>query len=417
MAASGRYPAPMASPSLSVTLDDVRAAQDLLSGVVRPTPLEYSRALAERVGAEVFLKCENLQRAGSFKIRGAYTRMSRLSDEEKARGVVAASAGNHAQGVALAAQLLGIRAKVYMPHGAPMPKLVATRAYGAEIEQVGTTIDECLVKAREWEAETGAVLIHPFDHPDIVAGQGTCGLEILEQCPDVRTIVVSAGGGGLLAGIATVVKALKPDVRVVGVQAEQAAAYPLSLAAGKPVAFENMQTMADGIAVGMPGDVPYGLVRELVDGMETVSEEALSRALLFLLERAKLVVEPAGAAAVAHLLGTAGRHVDGPVVAVLSGGNIDPLLLLRIIRHGMASAGRYLQFRVRVPDKPGSLARLLADLASADANVLEVEHVRTGTTIRVDEVEIGLQLETRGHEHCEEVLRALRTKGYQLKFG
>ena len=407
----------MASPSLSVTLDDVRAAQDLLSGVVRPTPLEYSRALAERVGAEVFLKCENLQRAGSFKIRGAYTRMSRLSDEEKARGVVAASAGNHAQGVALAAQMLGISAKVYMPHGAPMPKLVATRAYGATIEQVGTTIDECLVKAREWEAETGAVLIHPFDHPDIVAGQGTCGLEILQECPDVRTIVVSAGGGGLLAGISTAVKALKPDVRVIGVQAEQAAAYPLSLAAGKPVAYENMQTMADGIAVGMPGDVPYALVRDLVDGIETVSEEALSKALLFLLERAKLVVEPAGAAAVAHLMSTAGRHVDGPVVAVLSGGNIDPLLLLRIIRHGMAAAGRYLQFRVRVPDRPGSLAGLLADCAAVDANVLEVEHVRTGTTIRVDEVEIGLQLETKGHEHCEDVLRALRTKGYQLKFG
>jgi len=407
----------MASPSLSVTLEDVRAAQDLLSGVVRPTPLEYSRALADRVGAEVYLKCENLQRAGSFKIRGAYTRMARLSDEEKARGVVAASAGNHAQGVALAAQLLGIKAKVYMPHGAPMPKLVATKAYGATIEQVGTTIDECLVKAREWEASTGAVLIHPFDHPDIVAGQGTCGLEIIQECPDVKTIVVSAGGGGLLAGIATAVKALKPDVRIIGVQAEQAAAYPLSLAAGKPVAFENMQTMADGIAVGMPGDVPYALVRELVDDMETVSEEALSRALLFLLERAKLVVEPAGAAAVAHLLTTAGRHVDGPVVAVLSGGNIDPLLLLRIIRHGMAAAGRYLQFRVRVPDRPGSLAGLLADCAAVDANVLEVEHVRTGTTIRVDEVEIGLQLETKGHEHCEDVLRALRSKGYQLKFG
>ena len=408
---------PMASPSLSVTLEDVRAAQELLSGVVRPTPLEYSRALADRVGAEVYLKCENLQRAGSFKIRGAYTRMARLSDEEKARGVVAASAGNHAQGVALAAQLLGIKAKVYMPHGAPMPKLVATKAYGATIEQVGTTIDECLVKAREWEASTGAVLIHPFDHPDIVAGQGTCGLEIIQECPDVKTIVVSAGGGGLLAGIATAVKALKPDVRIIGVQAEQAAAYPLSLAAGKPVVFENMQTMADGIAVGMPGDVPYALVRELVDGMETVSEEALSRALLFLLERAKLVVEPAGAAAVAHLLTTAGRHVDGPVVAVLSGGNIDPLLLLRIIRHGMAAAGRYLQFRVRVPDRPGSLAGLLADCAAVDANVLEVEHVRTGTTIRVDEVEIGLQLETKGHEHCEDVLRALRSKGYQLKFG
>jgi len=407
----------MASPSLSVTLDDVRAAQDLLSGVVRPTPLEYSRALADRVGAEVYLKCENLQRAGSFKIRGAYTRMARLSDEEKSRGVVAASAGNHAQGVALAAQMLGIKAKVYMPHGAPMPKLVATRAYGADIEQVGTTIDECLVKAREWEASTGAVLIHPFDHHDIVAGQGTCGLEILQECPDVRTIVVSAGGGGLLAGISTAVKALKPDVRIIGVQAEQAAAYPLSLAAGKPVAYENMQTMADGIAVGMPGDVPYALVRDLVDGIETVSEEALSRALLFLLERAKLVVEPAGAAAVAHLMSTAGRHVDGPVVAVLSGGNIDPLLLLRIIRHGMAAAGRYLQFRVRVPDRPGSLAGLLADCAAVDANVLEVEHVRTGTTIRVDEVEIGLQLETKGHEHCEDVLRALRTKGYQLKFG
>jgi threonine dehydratase len=404
----------MASPSLSVTLEDVRAAQDLLSGVVRPTPLEYSRALTDRVGAEVYLKCENLQRAGSFKIRGAYTRMARLSDEEKARGVVAASAGNHAQGVALAAQLLGIKAKVYMPHGAPMPKLVATKAYGATIEQVGTTIDECLVKAREWEASTGAVLIHPFDHPDIVAGQGTCGLEIIQQCPDVKTIVVRAGGGGLLAGIATAVKAIKPDVRIIGVQAEQAAAYPLSLAAGKPVAFENMQTMADGIAVGMPGDVPYALVRELVDDMETVSEEALSRALLFLLERAKLVVEPA---AVAHLLTTAGRHVDGPVVAVLSGGNIDPLLLLRIIRHGMAAAGRYLQFRVRVPDRPGSLAGLLADCAAVDANVLEVEHVRTGTTIRVDEVEIGLQLETKGHEHCEDVLRALRSKGYQLKFG
>jgi threonine dehydratase len=408
----------MASPSLSVTVDDIRAAQALLSGIVRPTPLEYSRALSERVGSDVHLKCENLQRAGSFKIRGAYTRMSRLSPEEKARGVVAASAGNHAQGVALAGQLLGIDVKVYMPNGAAMPKLVATQAYGATVEQVGTTIDECLVKAREWEADTGAVLIHPFDHSDIVAGQGTAGLEILEQCPDVRTIVVSAGGGGLLAGISVAVKAARPDVRVIGVQAEQAAAYPLSLAAGKPVPYENMQTMADGIAVGMPGDVPFALVRDLVDGMETVTEEELSRALLFVLERAKLVVEPAGAAAVAHLMNRAGQHdLDGPVVAVLSGGNIDPVLLLRIIRHGMAAAGRYLQFRVRVPDRPGNLARLLADCGDVDANVLEVEHIRTGTTITVDEVEIGLQLETRGEQHCEQVLRTLRSKGYALKFG
>jgi len=407
----------MASSSLPVSLDDVLAARELLSGIVRPTPLEFSRALSEQVGADVHLKCENLQRAGSFKIRGAYTRMSRLSDDEKARGVVAASAGNHAQGVALAAQMLGIKATVFMPLGAPIPKLMATRAYGAHVEQLGTTIDECLVRARQFEAETGAVLIHPFNHVDIVAGQGTCALEILEQCPDVRTIVVSVGGGGLLAGIATVVKARRPDVRVIGVQAEGAAAYPQSLAAGRPVPLATMATMADGIAVGCPGEVPYAIVSELVDSIETVSEERLSRALLFLLERAKLVVEPAGAAAVARLLDVDKGSHEGPVVAVLSGGNIDPLLLLRIIRHGLAAAGRYLQFRVRVPDSPGSLAELLTDLADADANVLEIEHVRTGATLPVDEVEIEVQVETKGHAHCEELLAALRDKGYSLVFG
>ncbi len=401
---------------MPVTIDDIHAAQDLLSGVVRPTPLEYSRALSDRVGSEVFLKCENLQRAGSFKIRGAYTRMARLSEQEKARGVVAASAGNHAQGVALAAQLLGIKAKVYMPNGAPMPKLLATRAYGAEVEFIGTTIDECLVSARAWEAETGAVLIHPFDHADIVAGQGTCGLEILDQCPDVRTIVVSTGGGGLLAGIAAAVKATRPEVRVIGVQAEQAAAYPMSLKAGRPVPLDSMSTMADGIAVGRPGDVPFAMVEELVDGMETVSEAELSRALLFLLERAKLVVEPAGAAAVARLLEPSARRFEGPVVAVLSGGNIDPLLLLRIVRHGLVAAGRYLQFSVRVPDRPGSLARLLADLAAADANVVEVQHARSESSLSVDEVEIKIECETKGPDHREEVLRALRTDGYRLIF-
>jgi threonine ammonia-lyase medium form len=407
----------MASTSLPVSVDDVLAAQDLLSEIIRPTPLEFSQALSDRVGGDVHLKCENLQRAGSFKIRGAYTRMSRLSDEEKARGVVAASAGNHAQGVALAAKLLGIRSTVFMPLGAPIPKLMATRGYGAEVEQLGTSIDECLVRAREFETETGAVLIHPFDHPDIVAGQGTCGLEILEQCPDVRTILVSAGGGGLLAGIATVVKDRRPEVRVIGVQAEMAAAYPPSLAAGHPVPLASMATMADGIAVGCPGEVPYAIVRELVDSIETVSEDMLSRALLFLLERAKQLVEPAGAAAVARLL-DAGKGVhDGPVVAVLSGGNIDPLLLLRIIRHGLVIAGRYLQFRVRVPDRPGSLAGLLADLAGADANVVDIEHFRTSATLPVDQVEIAVQLEAKGTAHCEELLSTLRDKGYVLTFG
>jgi len=404
----------MVTIPLPVTLDDVLAAQELLDGIIGPTPLEPSRALSDRVGGDVHLKCENLQRAGSFKIRGAYTRMSRLSDEEKARGVVAASAGNHAQGVALAAQMLGIGSTVFMPLGAPIPKLMATRAYGAHVEQLGTSIDECLVRARQFEAETGAVLIHPFDHVDIVAGQGTCGLEILEQCPDVKTILVSVGGGGLLAGIATVVKATRPDVRVIGVQAERAAAYPPSLAAGRPVPLESMATMADGIAVGCPGEVPYAIVRELVDSIETVSEDSLSGAVLFLLERAKLLVEPAGAAAVARLLDAGPHAYDGPVVAVLSGGNIDPLLLLRIIRHGLAAAGRYLQFRVRVPDSPGSLAGLLADLAAADANVLEIEHVRTSPTLPVDEVEIAVQIEAKGSTHCDEILRTLGDKGYAV---
>lgn len=398
-----------------VTIDDVRAARTLLEGIVRPTPLEYSRGLSERVGAPVQLKCENLQRAGSFKIRGAYTRMARLSEEEKRAGVVAASAGNHAQGVALAASMLGIRAKVYMPLGAAMPKLLATQGYGADVEQLGTTIDECLVAAQEFADETGAVLIHPFDHPDIVAGQGSCGLEILEQCPDVKTVVVSVGGGGLLAGISTVVRALRPDVRIVGVQASGAAAYPASLAAGHPVALSTMATMADGIAVGRPGDVPFAVIQQYVDSVETVSEDSLARALLFLLERAKLVVEPAGAAAAAWLLDrSAVGEVEGPVVAVLSGGNIDPLLLLRIIRHGMAAGGRYLELKFRVPDRPGSLAALLADCAALDANVVDVAHSRTVRALSVQEVEIGVTLETKGREHAEAVTAALREKGYRL---
>lgn len=399
-----------------MTLEDVVAAREVLRGVARTTPLEHSRALSERVGGDVHLKCENLQRAGSFKIRGAYTRMSRLTAAERALGVVAASAGNHAQGVALAAQLLGIASTVFMPTGAPIPKLAATKGYGAHVELVGQSVDEALVSARAHAARTGAVLIHPFDHPDVVAGQGTVGLEILEQCPDVRTIVVCTGGGGLLAGIAAAAKAMRPQVRVVGVQAAAAAAYPASLVAGRPVPLATMATMADGIAVGCPGEVPYAIVRALVDDVTTVREDALAGALLFLLERAKLVVEPAGAAGVAALL-EAPQVFEPPVVVVLSGGNVDPLLMLRVLRHGMSAAGRYLQFRLLMPDRPGSLVAVLTVLAQTDANVLEVEHVRTGTQLHLDEVEIGLQLETKGPEHRESVLDALRAAGYPLRFG
>jgi threonine dehydratase len=395
------------------TIDDIRTAREVLDGVSIYTPMEGARWLSDLAGGRVLIKAENLQRTGSFKIRGAYLRMSRLSAEEKANGVVAASAGNHAQGVALAAKMLGIHATVFMPEGAPIPKEKATRGYGADVRFHGHSVDDALVAAKAFAAETGAVLIHPFDHIDIVTGQGTTGLEIIEQCPDVRTVVVPCGGGGFLAGIATAVKALRPDVRVVGVQAEGAAAYPTSLAQGAPVALTSMHTMADGIAVGCPGQVPFTAIQRYVDDFVTVSEESMSRALLMCLERAKLVVEPAGAVAVAAMLDDP-TAFETPAVVVLSGGNVDPLLLMRVIRHGMAAAGRYLFFRCRIPDVPGGLARLLNELAGVQANVLDVVHERTSASLHLDEVEVQLQVETRGVEHAERVLAHLRDCGYTL---
>ncbi len=396
-----------------VSLADVRAARVLLDGIARTTPLEGSRALTDRVGGPVWLKCENLQRTGSFKIRGAYVRIARLSDAERARGVVAASAGNHAQGVALAASLLGCRSTVFMPVAAPLPKIAATKAYGAGVRLSGSTVDESLTVAATFAAETGAILIHPFDHPDVIAGQGTVGLEVLEQCPDVRTVVVCTGGGGLVSGIAVAVKGQRPDVRVVAAQASGAAAFPSSLAAGRPVRLPSMLTMADGIAVGQPGELTFALVRDLVDAVALVDEDALSRALLLSLERAKLVVEPAGAAALAAVMDDP-TAFEPPVVIVLSGGNIDPLLLSKVIRHGLIAAGRFLSLRVRVPDRPGELARLLAVLAASGANVLDVEHQRTGHGLHLEEVEVELQLETRGADHSDSVLEELSAASYAV---
>ncbi|SCF98684.1 L-threonine ammonia-lyase [Streptomyces sp. MnatMP-M17] len=385
----------------------------MLSGVARTTAMEGSRYLTQLVGAPVHLKCENLQRTGSFKLRGAYVRIAGLSPEERAAGVVAASAGNHAQGVALASTLLGVRSTVFMPVAAPLPKVAATRDYGAEVRLHGQVVDETLAAAQEYARDTGAVFIHPFDHPDVIAGQGTVGLEILEQCPEVRTVVVGIGGGGLAAGIALAVKSVRPEVRVIGVQAEGAAAYPPSLRAGRPMAIETPQTMADGIKVGRPGDVPFQIIQELVDEVRTVSEDALSSALLLCLERAKLVVEPAGASPVAALLSDPGAF-RGPVVAVLSGGNVDPVLMQRILRHGMAAAGRYLSLRVRVTDRPGALATMLTVLSVADANVLDVSHVRTDPRLGLAEADVEVHLETKGPEHCAEVETALRTAGYTV---
>lgn len=398
---------------MGVSLHDVEVARELIRDVAIETPVEYSRWLSTLVGGPVWLKCENLQRCGSFKIRGAYVRLARLTEEERARGVVAASAGNHAQGVALAAQMLGIRSTVFMPEGAPIPKERATRAYGAEVVFHGAVLEESLAAARAFAEETGAVLIHPFDHVDIVAGQGTLGLEVLEQVPDAATVLVPTGGGGLLAGVALAVKEARPSVRVVGVQAAGAAAYPSSLEQGRPVPLPSMKTMADGIAVGLPGDVPFAEVRDHVDEVRTVSEESLSRALLALVERAKMVVEPAGAAAVAALLDEP-HAFPGPVVAVLSGGNIDPLLLGKVIRHGMAAAGRYLNLHVTIPDVPGGLAALLMEISRAGANVLEVAHERISPNLNLDEVEVQVQLETRGQQHAEAMLTRLRERGYRV---
>lgn len=396
-----------------MTLADIEQAREVIRPVVNAFPVANARWLTELVGGPVYLVPENLQRAGSFKIRGAFNRLARLSPEEQARGVVAASAGNHAQGVALAAQVLGIDATIFMPLGATIPKVKATQGYGAHVEFAGYSIDEALVSAQEFADRTGAILIHPFNHEDIVAGQGTLGLEILEKIPDVQTVVVCTGGGGLLAGVALAIKSVRPDVTVIGVQAEGAAAYPPSLEAGEPIALTSMTTMADGIAVGRPGDIPFAIIQKYVDEIMTVSEEQLSYAALSVLERAKLIVEPAGAAATAAVMAHPEKFAP-PVAVVLSGGNVDPLLLLRIIRHGMTAGGRYLTLRVQVPDAPGSLAAVLEAVQSKSANVVEVDHNRIDPQLGVDEVEIVLQVETRGREHAYLVLEAVRDSGFAV---
>lgn len=403
------------TPFVGPDLDQIESARETVSRVSEPTPLESSRYLAEVLGAPVYLKCENLQRTGSYKIRGAYNLMAQLSDEERARGVVAASAGNHAQGVAFAARELGIKATIFMPLGVALPKLQATRNYGAEVVLGGNTVSEPLREAAAFAERTGAVLIPPFDHPDIIAGQATLGLDILEQLPELGTVIVPIGGGGLIAGVASALKQRAAvegrEIRVIGVQAENAAAYPVSISAGQPTEIVVGRTIADGIAVAKPGKLNFAIVRDLVDDIVTVTEDDTARALLVLLERAKLVVEPAGAVTVAAIL--AGKITAvGPTVAILSGGNIDPLLMQRVIGHGLAASDRYLKLRIMLPDRPGQLARTSELVAEANANVVEVLHTRHGHGLQLSEVELELSIETRGPEHRDEVVAILRAAGY-----
>ena len=404
-------PLTIAGPSLA----DVEAARVVVSRVAEVTPMETSRYLSELLGAPVHLKCENLQRTGSYKIRGAYNRISRLSDEEKARGVVAASAGNHAQGVAFAARELGIAATIFMPIGVALPKLQATRHYGAEVVLRGHTVSEPLKAAQEFAERTGAVYIPPFDHIDVVAGQGTLGLELLEQVPELETVVVPIGGGGLISGVASVLKRraaeLGRSIRVIGVQAANAAAYPVSLAAGVVTEITISPTIADGIAVAKPGKLNFEIVRDAVDEVVTVDDDDIARAMLVLLERAKMVVEPAGAVGVAAIM-TGKITASGPTVVVLSGGNIDPLIMERVIAHGLAASERYLKLRIPLPDRPGQLARTSEIIADQNANVVEVLHTRHGSGLAISQVELELHIETRGPEHAEQVIRALRDAGY-----
>ena len=398
------------------TLADFESARVIVSRVAEITPMESSRFLSELLGSPVYLKCENLQRTGSYKIRGAYNRLSRLTDEEKSHGVVAASAGNHAQGVAFAARELGIAATIFMPVGVALPKLQATRNYGAEVVLRGHAVDEALRRAAEFAATTGAVFIPPFDHADVVAGQGTLGLEMLDQVPDLQTVIVPIGGGGLISGVASALKqkfALEGrSVRIIGVQAENAAPYPVSLLNGVSTAITILPTIADGIAVNKPGILNFEIIKDAVDDIITVSDDDIAGAMLVLLERAKLVVEPAGAVAVAAIM--TGQVKDaGVTVAILSGGNIDPLVMERVISRGLAASDRYLKLRLMLPDRPGQLARIAELISEANANVVEVLHTRHGRNALISDVEIELSIETRGPEHVQRVLGHLIEAGYE----
>lgn len=398
------------------TLSDIEHAAESLRPHIGHTPLEPSQYLSDVLGAPVYLKMENLQRTGSFKVRGATYRLSRLTPEERARGVVAASAGNHAQGVALAARELGVAATIFMPLGVPVPKLLSTRGYGAEVVLQGETVETPLRLAAEFAERTGAVLIHPYDHIDVVTGQATLGLEIIDDLPNVDTVLMGIGGGGLIAGVASAIKqraaAAGRTVRIIGVQAENAAPYPQSLAEGRPIAIQTKPTIADGIYVARPGDVPFEIIKDLVDEVVTVTDDDIARALLVLLERGKVVVEPAGAVGVAAIL--AGKvQASGATVTVLSGGNIDPLLLQRIVAHGLAASGRYMTIRIPLPDRPGQLVRISEIIANAGANVVEVMHTRHGQGMQISEVMIQISVETRGHEHQQVVLETLQNANYR----
>lgn len=395
-----------------VQVSDIEVARKGLSGVLRATPTERSATFSNLCGRPVLLKAEHLQRTGSFKIRGAYHLISHLDPSEDL--VVAASAGNHAQGVALAATLLGKRSVIFMPSGAPLTKVQATRGYGAEIRLGHVLVDDCITEAKAWATEHGGRFVPPFDDPQIIAGQGTLGLELADEAPGAGVVLVPVGGGGLLAGVAVALRARLPGIRIIGVEAAGAASMRASLDAFAPTGFHPVRTIADGIAIKSPSALTLAHAHALVDDVISVNDDEIGRALLLLLERAKQVVEPSGAVGLAALLAGKVPGTD-PAVAILSGGNVDPLMLGRLVHHGMTAAGRYLRLRVVVSDRPGALALIVDAVADTGLNILAIEHHREGVRVSVDEVEVLLTLETRDPAHRLEVIDRLRTAGYLVE--
>lgn len=397
-----------------VKLEDIEQAARRLDGTIRPTPLVLCDALSKLAGRPVLAKPEHFQRTGSFKIRGAFNKISTVAAQGQVNEVVAASAGNHAQGVALAASLCGLASTVFMPNGASLPKVEATRSYGATVRFEGLSVDDAVVAARVYAEEKGACFVPPFDDPLVVAGQGTIALELCREGPDVGTVLVPVGGGGLIAGIAAGLSQAGHKARVIGVEAAGSTAMMTALGAGTAVELPAVQTVADGIAIRRVSELTLELTQKFVAGMVTVDEDQISRAVLLLLERCKWVVEPSGAVPLAALLNGAVPG-DDPVVLLVSGGNVDPLLLTRLVEHGLTAAGRYLMVRVVIPDKPGELASLTGAVGGLGLNLLTVEHRRSGAPVGVTEVEVILTLETRDPAHRDQIVPALRARGFRAE--
>ena len=397
---------------MDFSLGMILEARERLRGVAQRTGLVEFRALSS-ADSRVFLKTEDLQNTGSFKVRGAYIKIASLSNEERAAGVIASSAGNHAQGVALAARSFGIPATIVMPEGAPLAKVKATRELGANVVLYGSVYDDAYAEARRLQQETGATFIHPFDDPMVIAGQGTIGLEIMDEMPDTDTIVVPVGGGGLAAGVAAAVKMLHPSVRVIGVQAAGAAGMKASLEAGHVVSLPSAKTIADGIAVKQPGELTFELCRKYLDEVVTVDDDEIAQAILFLMEKGKMVAEGAGAAPVAAIMN---RKLDcrGKIAAVISGGNIDVTMISRIIEKGLLRAGRVSKLRILMQDRPGQLEIVSRIIGGAGANVMAVHHDRTDVDLDIRDALLEITMETQDREHAQRVIAALREAGFTV---